>query len=127
MQFLHGETRLEDEILVFHGQGVSFPLPAFTASAPARSKIVLGIRPENLELTDEEHAIPCIIDVVENIGSEALIHGKTPSGEVLVIRMATPESLPESGTTVHVKPFRGNLHLFDEETGKALALAKVRN
>ena len=126
MQFLHGETLREKEKLVFHGQGVSFPLTAFDAEAPARTGVVLGIRPENLELTDEEDAIPCIIDVVENIGSEALIHGKTPSGELIVVRMATPDILPGTGTTVHVKPFKGNLHLFDETTGKALALAKVK-
>ena len=126
MQFLHGETLREKEKLVFHGQGVSFPLTAFDAETPARTGVVLGIRPENLELTDEEDAIPCIIDVVENIGSEALIHGKTPSGELIVVRMATPDILPVTGTTVHVKPFKGNLHLFDEITGKALAMAKVK-
>ena len=126
MQFLHGETRREGEKFVFHGQGISFPLSAFDSSAPTRTGIVLGIRPENLELTDEVNAIPCIIDVVENIGSEALIHGKTPSGEILVVRMSTPETLPVSGTTIHVKPFKGNLHLFAEDTGKALSLAKVR-
>jgi len=126
MQFLHGETRREGEKLVFYGQGVNLPLTAFDSSAPARADIVLGIRPENLELTNEEDAIPCIVDVVENIGSEALIHGKTPSGELIVIRMATPDALPEAGTTIHVKPFRGNLHLFAEDTGKALAIARIR-
>ena len=127
MQFLKGETKREGEALIFHGQGLNLPLMGFDASAPVRASIVLGIRPENLDLTDSMDTIPCIVDVVENIGSEALIHGKTPSGEVLVIRMATPETVPESGATIHVKPARGNLHLFDAETGKALALAKVRN
>ena len=127
MQFLRGETKREAGTLVFHGQGITLPLAGFADDAPARDGIVLGIRPENLELTDQTDTIPCIVDVVENIGSEALIHGKTPSGEVLVIRLATPEITPAAGQTVHVRPVKGNLHLFDAATGQALALAKVKS
>ena len=126
MQFLKGETLREGELLVFKGQGVTLPLAMFGAEAPVRSDIVLGVRPENLDLTEAEAAIPCLVDVVENIGSEALIHGKTPAGEVIVIRMATPETVPVAGETIHVKPARGNIHLFDAATGVALALAKVK-
>ena len=126
MQFLKGETKREGGQLVFIGQGVTLPLTMFGAEAPVRSDIVLGVRPENLDLTEDEAAIPCLVDVVENIGSEALIHGKTPAGEVIVIRMATPETVPVAGETIHVKPARGNIHLFDAATGVALALAKVK-
>ena len=90
MQFLRGETVREADHLLFKGQGMSFPLPEFDTTAPVRSNIVLGIRPENLDLTADTTAIPCLVDVVENIGSEALIHGKTPAGEMIVIRMNTP-------------------------------------
>lgn len=126
MQFLRGETQREGGQLVFIGPGVTLPLTMFGAEAPVRSDIVLGVRPENLDLTEEAAAIPCLVDVVENIGSEALIHGKTPAGEVIVIRMATPETVPVAGETIHVKPARGNIHLFDAATGVALALAKVK-
>ncbi len=126
MQFLKGETQREGGVLVFKGQGVTLPLMSFGEEAPARSDIVLGVRPENLDLTDDAASIPCLVDVVENIGSEALIHGKTPAGEVIVIRMATPETVPVAGETIHVKPARGNIHLFDAATGVALALAKVK-
>jgi multiple sugar transport system ATP-binding protein len=126
MQFLRGETRRDEGTLVFHGQGIIWPLPDFDAAAPARGQIVLGIRPENMELTEADNAIPCVVDVVENIGSEALIHGKTPAGELLVIRIATPEEVPAAGATIRVKPVRGNLHLFDADTGEALALAKIK-
>jgi len=127
MQFLRGRTLRGPEGLVFEGQGVTLPLPEFGAEAPARDKIVLGIRPENLDLVDDSAAIPCVVDVVENIGSEALIHGKTPDGEVIVIRMATPETVPNAGDMIHVRPVRGNIHLFDSETGAALALAKTNH
>ena len=127
MQFFGGETKREGDRLTFHGQGFELPLENFAADTPMRDKVVLGIRPENLELTAEKAAIPCVMDVVENIGSEALIHGKTPAGEIIVIRLATPEVTPAAGETIRVRPTRGNLHLFDAETGKALALAKVQN
>lgn len=127
MQFLRGKTLRGPEGFLFEGQGITLPLPEFGPEAPVRDNIVLGIRPENLDLTDDTAAIPCVVDVVENIGSEALIHGKSPDGEVIVIRMATPETVPEVGALIHVKPVRGNIHLFDSETGTALALAKTKH
>jgi multiple sugar transport system ATP-binding protein len=126
MQFLRGETVREADRLLFKGQSLTFSLPEFASAAPAHSNIVLGVRPENLDLTDDTTAIPCLVDVVENIGSEALIHGKTPAGEMIVIRMNTPETVPVAGETIHAKPARGNLHLFDAETGLSLALAKIK-
>lgn len=126
MQFLRGKTLRGPAGFVFEGQGVTLPLPEFGEEAPVSDSIVLGIRPENLDLTDDTAAIPCLIDVVENIGSEALIHGKTPDGEVIVIRMATPETVPVAGETIHVRPARGNIHLFDSGTGRALAVAKTK-
>ncbi len=127
MQFLRGKTLRGADGFRFEGQGVTLPLPEFSEDAPVRDRIVLGIRPENLDLVEDGAAIPCLVDVVENIGSEALIHGKTPDGEVIVIRMATPETVPSAGEMIHVRPVRGNIHLFDAETGVALALAKTRH
>ena len=126
MQFLRGETVREAGRLLFNGQGMSLPLTEFGEAAPVRSDIVLGVRPENLDPTTDTTAIPCLVDVVENIGSEALIHGKTPAGEMIVIRMNTPETVPVAGETIHARPARGNIHLFDAETGASLALAKVK-
>jgi len=126
MQFLRGKTLRGPAGFVFEGQGVTLPLPEFGEEAPVSDSIVLGIRPENLDLTDDTAAIPCLVDVVENIGSEALIHGKTPDGEVIVIRMATPETVPNAGERIHVRPVRGNIHLFDPGTGAALAVAKTK-
>ena len=126
MQFLRGRTIRDAGGIRFQGNGFELPLPHFGEQTPIRDGIVLGVRPENLDLTDEATAIPSIVDVVENIGSEALIHGKTPDGELIVVRMATPESVPAAGERIQVKPVRGNLHLFDASSGAALALAKIK-
>ncbi|NMC30912.1 MAG: sn-glycerol-3-phosphate ABC transporter ATP-binding protein UgpC [Veillonellaceae bacterium] len=126
MQFLRGRTIRGNADVIFQGIGFELPLPDFGEHTPIRDGIVLGVRPENLELTDEAAAIPAIVDVVENIGSEALIHGKTPDGELIVVRMVTPETVPAAGERIQVKPARGNLHLFDATSGAALALAKIK-
>ena len=126
MQFLRGRTIRDAGGIRFQGNGFELPLPDFGEQTPIRDGIVLGVRPENLDLTDEATAIPSIVDVVENIGSEALIHGKTPDGELIVVRMATPESVPAAGERIQVKPVRGNIHLFDATSGAALALAKIK-
>ena len=127
MQFLRGRTLRNGPEFLFEGQGFTLPLPEFGPEAPVRDGIVLGIRPENLALTEDSTAIPCVVDVVENIGSEALIHGKTPDGEVIVVRLSTPETVPNALEKIHVRPVRGNIHLFDGKSGESLTLAHIRH
>jgi lactose/L-arabinose transport system ATP-binding protein len=74
------------------------------------ARVMLGIRPEHLVPADaHEPDLSLGIDVVEHLGSESLLYGATPSGQV-VVRV--------KGTT----PMRrgATLHLFDRETGEAV-------
>ena len=57
------------------------------------------------------------IDLVEELGADAFVHGHTPEGNRLVIR-ADARIHPSQGSTVHAMPTDiEHCHLFDPNTG----------
>jgi len=95
------------------------PLRELTTKDDGR-KVVLGIRPEHVLVTPEDGAaaIPVELDLVETLGSEALLHCQV-AGNHFVVKAET------HGKTDHLEQvstlyFRSNmLMVFDHETGMA--------
>ncbi|MDO6586941.1 sn-glycerol-3-phosphate ABC transporter ATP-binding protein UgpC [Salipiger sp. 1_MG-2023] len=98
----------------FHGQ--SLPLPSLPGLESGR-KVILGIRPEFATLAATGVAVE--IDLVETLGSEALIHA-TLGGEPFVIRHETIGHVPASTGHAHFAVQPGLLRVFDADTGMAL-------
>ncbi len=96
--------------------GISFgdqliQVPRNTLAAAGR-EVVLGIRPEHIELADSGHEIE--IDVVEELGSEAFIFGRTRVGrryESIVARVDW-RNPPEKGQVVHARIDASHAHVF---------------
>ncbi|MDO5049291.1 MAG: sn-glycerol-3-phosphate ABC transporter ATP-binding protein UgpC [Actinomycetaceae bacterium] len=99
-------------------------------------EIVIGFRPEALELVDEgEHTIPVEIDLVEELGSDSYMYGRLVGGgslgsgtdenpddeasDQIIIRTA-PHTAPPKGSVVHVRVKEGHQHNFSKATGKRL-------
>ena len=88
--------------------------------AAAGKEVTLGIRPEDLTMTDEGEGLAVTVEVVEELGADAYIYGSTTEadGDVkpIIVRVdgRTP---PEKGTVVHLSPKGGDVHLFNAETG----------
>jgi sn-glycerol 3-phosphate transport system ATP-binding protein len=49
--------------------------------------ITIGIRPEHVQHPAGADAVPLAVELVEPLGSETVIHGRLPGGEVLVARL----------------------------------------
>ena len=89
--------------------------------------VTLGVRPEDLELSDDGNGIPVTIDVVEELGADAYIYGSTEQkllaatgetgGEVPFIARVDGRRPPEKGTVIHLKPKAGHVHVFNAESG----------
>ena len=65
------------------------PSRCLAACCPRRpaaglKEVTFGVRPENITLGDQ--GIPVTIDLVEELGADAFVHGHTPDGNRLVIR-----------------------------------------
>ena len=86
--------------------------------APGR-EVILGIRPEDLHPDEGVPLIEGQVGVREPLGHETLIYVGTPTGEV--IAKADGRSPPDGGATVKLGALPDNLHVFDANSGEALA------
>ncbi len=81
--------------------------------------ITLGIRPENISLGEMgEGRVPLTLDVVEPMGNEIFLYGK--SGEHAIVARVNPTTKPQPGQTVYAHLDGDKLHYFDSETELAI-------
>jgi multiple sugar transport system ATP-binding protein len=80
------------------------------------TQLVLGIRPEDIDLADApgEHTIEAAVDVVEPVGSDNYIYA-TVEGEEVTVR-APASTKPNVGDTVYLTFEETDMHLFDADT-----------
>jgi multiple sugar transport system ATP-binding protein len=98
-----------------------FKLPA-PAGMKLPSKVVVGVRPEDVRLVDDEGSAPLNVVVAEPLGAETnfLLKSKDESVE---LRARAPGFDPRAaGSSVHVSLARAKLHVFaSDEAGKRLS------
>jgi multiple sugar transport system ATP-binding protein len=86
--------------------------------------VILGIRPEDLEVgmpsqALNDNAIPARVELVELLGGEALVH-LTSSGVELTARLSAP--LPMIGDNLKLIALPERIHLFDGETKERMEI-----
>ena len=82
------------------------------------SNLVLGVRPEDIDITDtrSEDSIEAMVDVVEPVGSDNYIYA-TVQGQEVTVRV--PASVkPTVGESVYITFDEADMHLFDAESGQ---------
>ena len=83
------------------------------------SEVTFGIRPEQLDITDTG-GVEVVVDLVEDLGSEAYVYTHAGSGVQLVAR-SHPRTAPKLAETVRLrKNPDGVVHLFHPETGERI-------
>ena len=99
---------------------VAVPLPETVraaASAAGWREVVVGIRPESLELAGE--GIAAEVQVVEEVGADAFVFCAAELGgrETKLVARAGAKHAPARGERVALRPRAEEAHLFDPETG----------
>jgi multiple sugar transport system ATP-binding protein len=96
--------------------GVSFALPA---AASGRS-VVLGLRPESLELASE--GVAAQVEVVEELGADAFVFCSAELGgeTTRLVARVDVRRRPERGERVALRPVAGEAHLFDAASGERM-------
>src|SRR4051812_3011856 len=86
----------------------------------AGGEVTLGVRPEDLEVTDSGLAVE--VDVIEELGADAYAYGRTTVGgeQQLITTRVDARRPPEKGDVLHVAPRPGHVHLFDVTDGQRL-------
>jgi multiple sugar transport system ATP-binding protein len=97
--------------------GVDVPLPA---SANGRDKLVVGVRPEALELAGD--GIGAQVQAVEDIGADAYVFcsARLDGEERRLVARASARRAPERGARVTLRPVPEEAHLFDPVSGERL-------
>jgi multiple sugar transport system ATP-binding protein len=110
------EAAVDDGHALFGGTRV--PIPRVDAA-----KVVLGFRPETLVVagTDED-GFEVTVQAVEELGSDAYVHGTFSSEEQVVerpdvIARVDPAAVPARGTRLKLRIKPDTIHLFDATTG----------
>ena len=94
--------------------------------------IILGVRPEHIQLAKGKEAIPTTIQVNEMMGSEYHLHVTTDAGDRLIVRIPTLSLSDEEranmvmGNPLNISFTGKAMHFFDPETEKNL-LVDVTN
>lgn len=110
-----------NEIAIGH---IRLPLPPLT-SEPSNRDVIVGMRPENFELTSETDAdTAATVRFIENFGADKYVHieieGLVDLGD-FIVRVPNTASL-QPGETVFTKVDPSALHIFDSETQRRIVI-----
>jgi multiple sugar transport system ATP-binding protein len=95
------------------------------ARADGASTVTIGFRPEHTDIVSAgEGGIPMVVELVEELGSDAFVHGHAAltagaDRESLVVR-TRPGTTPRIGETVYLRP-SGTVHVFHATSGNRLS------
>jgi multiple sugar transport system ATP-binding protein len=105
--------------------GVSFatasvPVPESIRSAHGGQSLVVGLRPESLELAGE--GVPAQVEVVEEFGADAYVFcvADMAGAKTRLVARVSARGAPGQGDTVALRPKVEDAHFFDAETGDRL-------
>ncbi|MER6953093.1 MULTISPECIES: sn-glycerol-3-phosphate ABC transporter ATP-binding protein UgpC [unclassified Streptomyces] len=100
------------------------PVQRDALSAATDKTVTVGVRPEHFDVaTEEEKGLAVVVNVVEELGSDAFVYGTAQVGSEtkdLVVRVGGRD-VPEKGSTLHVVPRAGETHVFSTSTGERLS------
>ncbi|HET8614574.1 MAG TPA: sn-glycerol-3-phosphate ABC transporter ATP-binding protein UgpC [Actinomycetales bacterium] len=86
------------------------------------SSVTLGVRPEDLSITEDGTGLPITVEVVEELGADSYIYGVRDGGDVdkPIIARVDGRRPPEKGSKVFLTAQADHVHLFHSETGERL-------
>ncbi|RJL22647.1 ABC transporter ATP-binding protein [Paracoccus siganidrum] len=112
MNFL--PARIEGDRLALADGGETLPLALMAEAAPAAGEVLLGIRPEHFQIVPEGQGLSAVIDLVEPLGSDTLIHCAL-AGQRVIARVS-PDIRPVAGQRISLTSIAGKAHLFDPDS-----------
>ena len=116
------DVQFEDGVLV--GDGFEYPLgPEIREALEGTTDVVLGIRPEDVELAERasnDHDFETVVDVVEPMGDENTVHLKFEEGAETLIATVGGFTQVAAGDEVIARIPEDTIHVFDRASGEAL-------
>lgn len=93
-----------------------------TLSNARSGQITVGIRPEDVVVSQSGEGLPVTVDVVEELGADGYLYGHADvkGTRVDIVARVDGRSHPSIGDTIVVTPKSGHVHAFDTESGERL-------
>ena len=118
MNFLTGRLSTNGAGAAIRLGGLTLPVK-LAAPAAAEQPILLGIRPEHIEIAEGLQApIEARVDLVEPMGVTTLLHANLGGEDLKILSLDRPRLMP--GAPVRLRFPEARLHLFDAATGKRI-------
>jgi len=117
INFLEGTLEKAGDAWEFRGNGFALKVPC--TEKPSADAVTLGVRPEDLKLTDGEGTLTALVRVVEPIGSEIYVHVDTAAEARIVVR-APADARAEVDERVTLEIAASKVHLFRNDTGERI-------
>jgi multiple sugar transport system ATP-binding protein len=108
------------------GYRVPLPREALLALPTAdNGRIMLGFRPDAVDMVSDGEGLPVTVEVVEELGSDAYLFASLPGHDDVrelgdLIARIDPRHIPRKGSTVTIKIRPDEIHLFSPSTGERL-------
>ena len=102
----------------------TYPVPREVLDRAGTGTVILGVRPEDLALSDSGRGLPIEVEVVEELGADAYIYGQLPGSETSdkpFIARVDGRTPPAKGEVVHFQPKGEHVHVFNVETGERIS------
>ncbi|MCB1495861.1 MAG: sn-glycerol-3-phosphate ABC transporter ATP-binding protein UgpC [Bauldia sp.] len=118
MNMLSGVLRRADGgVLVEFSDGHRVEVPG-SQDGEDGTKVLFGIRPEDLQLSSEGDGLPMTVEVVEFTGREVELFGARDDERICVLVRERTGLKPDE--TVWLKPNVERAHVFDADSGRSL-------
>jgi sn-glycerol 3-phosphate transport system ATP-binding protein len=101
----------------FSVDGQSFVLPS---AAPRNGELILGLRPEHVEMVPSDGSWSLKVEALEMLGAERLVYGRL-GGALFTVRLDATLAPPKIGETVSLAASPDHLHWFDAATRQRVA------
>ncbi|MDF2366679.1 sn-glycerol-3-phosphate import ATP-binding protein UgpC [Sneathiella sp.] len=121
MNFTEARIDAEGKTVTISGQE-ALPLGSGGMAEQGGKEVILGIRPEHLELVaGAPDAVPMTVTMVEQLGADTLVHGHFgESRSDLTVRLDGIRNI-KGGEVLPIRVTPDHLHLFDPKTERRLS------
>ena len=90
-------------------------LKAELAAISASNVATLGVRPEHIEITDEQARVRGAVLYTEALGAETLVHLELPDKTLVTVRQSASDNRPPEGASMGLRWAEHNQMLFDRD------------
>ena len=116
------EVDVVDDAVQFGARRMPVPREAAADAGKAGQRAVIGVRPEDMELVSEGDGLQTQVQVVEELGADAYVHGtvEVNGGSHPVIARVDGRRPPAKGAVIYLAPQQDHVYLFSAQSGERL-------